>query len=148
MIFKRVPTHQVDFINLVKQLDTTLAETDGDEHEFYHQFNGLDTLKHRLVGYHEEIPVAIGAIKELTPTCVEVKRMFTVPEYRGQGIGSRLLTELELWAKELDYEKSALETGKRQPDAIALYEKNGYARIQNYGQYKGQENSVCFEKLL
>jgi putative acetyltransferase len=40
------------------------------------------------------------------------------------------------------------ETGKRQPEAIALYEKQGYQRISNYGQYIGVENSVCFEKVL
>ena len=46
------------------------------------------------------------------------------------------------------FEKCILETGKRQPDAIALYKKNGYNLIENYGQYIGMENSVCFEKLL
>jgi hypothetical protein len=41
-----------------------------------------------------------------------------------------------------------LETGKRQPDAVALYKKCGYKQIPNYGQYIGMENSVCFEKWL
>jgi putative acetyltransferase len=53
---------------------------------------------------------------------------------------------LETWASELSFEKCILETGKRQPEAIRLYEKNGYKRIPNYGQYAQIENSVCFEK--
>jgi len=55
---------------------------------------------------------------------------------------------LEHWAVELGYKKCVLETGKRQPDAIALYTKQGYESIPNYGQYMGMENSVCFEKEL
>jgi hypothetical protein len=55
---------------------------------------------------------------------------------------------LEAWAKELQYKKIVLETGKRQVDAVQLYLKNGYQIIPNYGQYVGVENSVCFEKVL
>ena len=146
--FVKVPTSNKDFTNLVQLLDASLAETDGDEHAFYHQFNGLDDIKYRLVAYLDGTAIAIGAIKELTPNAVEVKRMYTLPEYRGKGIGSRVLTALEHWANTLGYEACMLETGKRQPDAIALYQKNGYVVIPNYGQYKGKENSVCFEKKL
>ncbi len=56
--------------------------------------------------------------------------------------------ELEFWATEMSYEKCVLETGKRQPEAIALYAKNGYKVMRNYGQYAGIENSICFEKAL
>ena len=48
----------------------------------------------------------------------------------------------------INYEKCRLETGKKQPEAIELYKKNGYNIIPNYGQYEGVENSVCFEKTL
>ena len=51
-------------------------------------------------------------------------------------------------AKELGYKKCILETGLKQPEAIRLYEKNGYKSIPNYGQYAGVENSVCYEKVL
>jgi hypothetical protein len=58
------------------------------------------------------------------------------------------LTGLEIWAMELNYSTCILETGKKQFDAVRLYEKNGYERISNYGQYAGVEESICFEKLL
>jgi GNAT superfamily N-acetyltransferase len=79
---------------------------------------------------------------------MEVKRMFTLPECRGKGVATKVLDELEKWATELGYKKCILETGKRQPEAIALYKKNGYKRISNYGQYVAMENSVCFEKEM
>jgi GNAT superfamily N-acetyltransferase len=74
--------------------------------------------------------------------------MYTLPESRGKGIASKVLTELETWAAELSYEKCILETGKKQPEAIGLYKKNGYKIIPNYGQYAEVENSVCFEKHI
>ena len=59
-----------------------------------------------------------------------------------------VLKDLEAWAKELGYTKCILETGKKMPEAIRVYEKNDYALIPNYGQYAGVVESVCFEKLL
>lgn len=137
-----------DFINLVKLLDQELAIVDGDDHAFYHQFNSINVLKHTIVLYESDIPVGCGAIKKFDETSAEVKRMFTLPETRGKGIATKVLFELEKWAKELNYKYTILETGKRLPDAIALYRKNGYEIIPNYGQYVGIENSVCFRKEL
>ena len=71
-----------------------------------------------------------------------------LPEARAKGLASLILGELENWALELGFEKCILETGRMQPEAIALYEKNGYYRTTNYGQYTGVENSLCFEKNL
>lgn len=79
---------------------------------------------------------------------MEVKRMFTSPENRGEGIAGQILVELENWAKEINFEKCILETGKKQPEAIRLYKKSGYVITPNYGQYAGIENSVCFMKHL
>lgn len=137
-----------DFQNLVKQLDKYLAVMDGDEHGFYDQFNKIDMLKNCVVIFDNDEAVACGAIKELDSKSMEVKRMFTLPEKRGKGLASAILKELEVWTKELGYEKTVLETGKRQTEAVALYQKCGYKIIPNYGQYIGIENSVCFEKEL
>jgi GNAT superfamily N-acetyltransferase len=79
---------------------------------------------------------------------MEVKRMYVPPARRGQGIATAILKRLEEWAAGMDYKKCLLETGMNQPEAIALYKKNGYAIIANYGQYKNVDNSVCFEKIL
>ncbi len=57
-----------------------------------------------------------------------------------------MLGELERWAQQLGYQRCVLETGKKQPEAIALYTRRGYHLIPNYGQYVGVESSVCFEK--
>jgi GNAT superfamily N-acetyltransferase len=144
----RTDSTHPDFIELVNALDAELAERDGSDHSFYAQFNKVDKIKHVVVAYAEGKPVGCGAIKEWVPGSMEVKRMYTVPAFRGQGIAAAVLNALEQWAAELSYESCVLETGKRQPEAIALYKKSGYIIIPNYGQYAGVENSVCFRKTL
>jgi len=146
--FIRTDSDNNDFIGLVSYLDADLAARDGGDHSFYAQFNKINKIKHTVVAYEDEQPVGCGAIKELSPIAMEVKRMYTTPQYRGKGIATHILGELEAWARSLGYKKCMLETGKRQPEAIELYKKNGYKIIPNYGQYVGVENSVCFEKEL
>jgi len=144
----RTNSENIDFVQLVARLDNLLAEMDGRDHDFYDQYNKIDKIKHAVVAYSDEMPVACGAIKEFDTETMEVKRMFTVDNYRGKGFATLVLTELEKWAKELGYSKCILETGKRLPDALRLYEKSGYQLIPNYGQYIQMENSICFEKKL
>ncbi len=144
----RTNSDDTAFRYLVTQLDADLAGRDGRDHSFYDQFNKIDAIRYVIVAYSGEVPVGCGAIKALDETCMEVKRMYTLPGHRGKGVATRVLQSLEQWAKELSYTKCRLETGKRQPEAIELYKKNGYIIIPNYGQYMGIDNSVCFEKTL
>ncbi|WBV59796.1 GNAT family N-acetyltransferase [Chryseobacterium camelliae] len=148
MTIKRTDSSNSDFQHLVQFLDQDLAIRDGDEHSFYHQFNSIDLLKNCVLFYVNEKPVACGAFKKFDEETVEIKRMFVQPEYRGNGYASKILNELELWAKSEGYKFGVLETGLKQPEAIALYKKNGYHLIPNYGQYIGVENSVCYKKEL
>lgn len=146
---KRTNSENPDFIALVALLDAELAIRDGEDHLFYDQFNKIDTIKYVVVAYDESnIAVGCGAIKQFEPNVMEVKRMFVPVEKRGKGIAGEILKELETWAWELDNLKCILETGIMQPEAISLYKKSGYRFIDNYGQYAGVENSICFEKLL
>jgi putative acetyltransferase len=150
MMIKTIRTNSdnPDFIELVKLLDADLAIRDGEDNVFYSQFNKIDNIRYVVVAYNSEKPVGCGAIKEQASKTMEVKRMFVSPGSRNKGIASIILSELENWARELSYSKCVLETGKRQPEAIGLYKKNGYKLITNYGQYAGVGNSVCFEKEL
>ena len=144
----RTNAQNQDFIYLVKQLDQYLKIVDGEDHEFYNQYNGVGALKNVIICYLDDQPVGCGAFKPYNENTVELKRMFVLPEARGKGIGGKILIELENWASELNFSKTILETGRRQIEAVALYEKHKYSKIPNYGQYKEMENSLCFEKVL
>ena len=145
---KRTNSTDKDFQKLVVELDAELKVRDGEEHVFYAALNKTDTIKHVVVAYEENIAVGCGAMREYTHDTMEVKRMFFSLQHRNKGVASSILLALESWCKELGYKKCMLETGKKQPEAIRLYEKNNYRRIPNFGGYKGVENSVCFEKEL
>lgn len=144
----RTDSGNTDFLQLVVLLDEDLAIRDGAEHAFYARFNKTNLLKNVVVAYDEETPVGCGAFKPFENKTVEIKRMFVQPLHRGKGIAGMVLAELEQWAAELDHSTCILETGKKQPEAIRLYERSGYIMIPNYGQYVNIENSVCMKKLI
>lgn len=144
----RTNSQNPDFEHLVTQLDAGLKITDGKEHAFYDQFNNIDSIKYVVVAFVNNEAVGCGALKKVDETTAEVKRMFVLSEQRGKGIASEILREIERWASELGFRQIILETGVRQTEALQLYRKNGYQVIENYGQYKGVENSVCFGKSL
>ena len=147
---KLVKTTGVDsnFQQLVSELDRELKIRDGEDHAFYAQFNASLHLQHVILLYVDEKPVACGAFKKLDANEAELKRMFTLADYRGKGYASTLLLALEHWAASLDYKRMLLETGINQPEAVALYKKAGYIVVNNYGPYIGIANSICMEKQL
>ena len=159
IVLQRTDSDDPDFQNLVVLLDRDLKIRDGEEHGFYAQYNGINAIKHAVVAYENDVPVGCGAIRIYAESETENKanmlagqiisrRMFVHPEARGRGIATSVLKELELWAKEVGCFKLILETGLAQPEAIALYNKNGYLVMPNYGQYAGVDNSVCMFKAF
>jgi GNAT superfamily N-acetyltransferase len=104
-----------------------------------------------LVAWLDGVAVACGGVRAVIggPEGVaEIKRMYTAPAARRRGISRILLARLEAEAQALGYRTLLLETGYRQPEAIRLYETAGFHRIPPYGQYAGDELSVCFAKQL
>ena len=78
----------------------------------------------------------------------ELKRMFVLESARGRGVARSLLAAIDEYARERDIRTLQLEAGSRQPAAIALYESAGFQTIANFGQYIGDEFSLCMEKPL
>lgn len=88
------------------------------------------------MAFENELPIACGAIKPFDNKTVEMKRMYTLAEFRGKGVLS-VLKELENLAAKLGYNRCVLETVVQRPYAIRLYKKNDYFPISYYGQYVG-----------
>lgn len=145
---KRTNSEDTDFIKLVILLDQDLAIRDGEDHAFYNQFNKTDAIKHVIVFYENDIAVGCGAFRKKKEDTVEIKRMYVHPDHRKKGIASSVLAALEIWAKEVGYDYTILETGKNQPEAINLYQKLNYTIIPNYPPYEKIDNSVCMKKTL
>lgn len=145
---KRTNSKNTDFNYLNELLDKELVIRDGDEHAFFAQFNKIETINHVIVAYENDEPLGCGAFKKYNDETLEIKRMFVLPKSRGKKIASKILAELEQWAKELGYKKCILETGTTFKDAVGLYKIANYAVIPNYGQYVGVKSSICFCKSL
>ncbi|MER5546091.1 GNAT family N-acetyltransferase [Streptomyces sp. NPDC001118] len=78
----------------------------------------------------------------------ELKRMYVVAEMRGRGLARRMLTALEEDARAAGRLRMVLETGTKQPEAIALYTSSGYEPCIKFGYYRHYEESRCFAKAL
>ncbi|GAA6764944.1 hypothetical protein AAFH68_08780 [Flavobacterium sp. CGRL1] len=81
-------------------------------------------------------------------TKLKLKECMCILIIEKKGIASAILKELEIWAKEVGYTYTILETGKNQPEAINLYQKLNYTIIPNYPPYEEMDNSVCMKKTL
>ncbi|MEO0897784.1 MAG: GNAT family N-acetyltransferase [Bacteroidota bacterium] len=136
------------FIQLVKELDSYLAITDGEDHHFYNQYNQLDKIDAVILALYEGEVAACGALRKFEGKTVEIKRMYVRPPMRRKGLASGILTQLEELASTLGFDRCILETGINQKEALKLYPANGYQVIPNYGPYTHVEASTCMEKWL
>lgn len=144
----RTDSANEEFLKLIELLDKNLSEINGEEQGFFTKYNVLDEIKNVVLYFDEEKAVACGAFKFYENEICEIKRMFVRKDFRNKGIASKVLMELEKWSKEEGYKKAILETSKKQLSAVALYKKNGFSVMNNYGVYEGIEMSICFEKYI
>ena len=101
-----------------------------------------------LIARVDSQPIGCAALRPLEKEIAEVRRMYVVPSARRQGVGRRLLAQLEGRAGQFGYRALRLETGNRQQEALALYKAWGFVRIPPFGKYVGDPVSLCFEKKL
>ena len=136
---------------LIGRLDEELSATYPEEGATHFRLDAGELAPGRgafLLAREDGVAVACGAIRRIGAGEAELKRMFTVPEARGRGWAARVLGELEAVARELGVRTVKLETGTRQGEAIRLYERAGYRRIEPWGEYLDSPLSICMAKTL
>lgn len=101
-----------------------------------------------VVAYLDDAPVGCGGLMPVSDTVAEVKRVYVRPTARGHSLSRRLMAALEARARELGYTTIRLETGRKQPAAIHVYESMGYAHTPCWDDYSDDPESVCYQKLL
>ncbi|WP_028050276.1 GNAT family N-acetyltransferase [Cellulomonas sp. URHD0024] len=100
-----------------------------------------------FVAYDGERPVATAALRR-AHGFYEVKRVFVAASHRRVGLAARLLGALGDRASAAGVRTLVLQTGTRQPEAVALYEREGWQAAPAFGEYVGDELSLCFAKEL
>jgi putative acetyltransferase len=133
---------------LVAELSHRYADRGDDEAASFHPSDVTVPRSVFLVATLEGEPVGCGALRPVTEETVEIKRMYVREKARGEGVGRAILMELERLAGEFGYKSIILETGVRQPEAIALYTRRGFVPIAKYGDYAENPLSVCMGKDL
>lgn len=139
-----------DFIRLCHALDHYLNELVGGEENRsqYIPYNSLDDIHDVLVAYDDTVPIGCASFKRYDRDSAEVKRVFVQSNYRGTGVGRKLMESLERLARDKGYSYLILESGEPLVAAMHLYRSLGYQVIPNYGQYENMVESVCMRKQI
>ena len=136
---------------LFSALNAEITERYPEEHANFFRLDASEIAPGRgalLVATVDGEVVGCGAVRRLDDTDAEIKRMYVTPSFRGLGVGGALLAALEGEARSLGATRLVLETGERLPEAVALYERAGFAVIPPFDEYVGARLSLCMGKLL
>ena len=135
-------------VELTEQLEAELVERYGPGGGASMPRRRADEYLAFVVALADDVPAACGGVYRHDATRAEVHRMYTRPALRGNGYGAQVLAELERAAAEAGCTEMVLETGTLNPEAVALYQRVGYARIPAFGPYTDTPHSLCFGRSL
>ncbi|PWI16162.1 GNAT family N-acetyltransferase [Streptomyces sp. Act143] len=157
-VIRRVSFDHPDAIKLNDQVQAEYAVRYGDDGDAtplapsdFEPPNGV-----YLIAYDEfGSPVATGGWRTQDANDegyrdgdAELKRMYVIEQARGNGLARRILAALEEDARAAGRVRMVLETGIKQPEAIALYASSGYEPCEKFGYYRHYESSRCYAKAL
>lgn len=141
-------TYDTRVQRIIEALDKELWERIGGKQAQYGGYNIMLDDDEAILIEMDGKPAGSGCLRILDNDKGEIKRMYVHPEHRGKGVGYQILKGLEQLAVENDIKTLILETHPVLKEAIALYERNDYKKIDNYYPYVGNEDSVCMGKNI
>lgn len=150
MIVKNSNGSDPDFVQLCAQLDDYLNCIAGgaQKRKKYIPYNQPNSIQHTVILYDMDTPVGCIGLRHYEKGVAELKRLYILETYRGQGLSKLLMEEIEKLAITLEYHDLILETGAVLHAAMALFHHMGYYQIPNYGPYASMRHSVCMAKTL
>jgi GNAT superfamily N-acetyltransferase len=147
--FERAPVDAAESEQLMQEFWREIDELYGNAAPTQWQLTGMeDPRASFVIARLKGDAVACAALRPLSETTVELKRMYVRPAARRNGIARQLVHQMEQLARDAGFDELWLETGLRQPAAVALYERLGYTRRAAFGDHKDDPLNVCFEKRL
>ena len=152
-------------------MELTFRWTDGEDEVFRHFYLVTEAYYSRIVGgeanrkqfipynlssavedvllvYQDDRAVACAGLKRYSDTDAEIKRVWVEPACRGQHIASLMMARVEEKARAKGYRRTVLQTREIMKDAVGLYTRLGYQRIDNYPPYDRLEGAICLAKDL
>jgi len=148
-LLKRTRATDPDFKSLVIELDKEFWVRYPETQQNFEPYNKVDLTARVVVAYSKEKAVGCGCFRPMAEVgALEIKRMYVLPESRGNGVAKLILLDLEQWGMEEGFTHARLETGIKQPEAIAVYKKAAYIQIPKYPPYVEVLESICMAKRL
>jgi putative acetyltransferase len=147
----REPLGSADARALIEALDADiLARYPNPEDNFFELSEDEVREGHGafVIARRDGAAIGCGAVRRIDGATAEIKRMYVSKVARGAGLGRKILDVLESHARALGVVRLVLETGEKQPEAIALYLRAGFLEIPYFGEYSDSKESVCYEKRL
>ncbi|MEU9054644.1 GNAT family N-acetyltransferase [Streptomyces sp. NPDC048384] len=158
MHIRPVPFDHPDAVKLNDQVQAEYGVRYGDDGDAtaldtadFRPPNGLYLIAYDALG----TPVASGGWRAQDENGegnedgdAELKRMYVIEQMRGRGLARRILAALEDDARAAGRTRMVLETGAKQPEAVALYTSSGYEPCGKFGYYRFHDLSLCYAKAL
>lgn len=141
-------TEDDDFKNLEAELNDELLSRYGDVQQQYMLHDSLHTDAFVIVAYSGSVAIGCGALQKRDDVRGEVKRMYVKPQFRNKNVAGLILQKIEAKATEYNLRHLLLETGIRQPESIALYDKFQYSHIESFRPGDDIQESIFFGKQL
>lgn len=150
IIFQWTDGNDKDFQNFYLKTETYYSSIVGglEKRKSYVPYNISDSITYVLIAYLNDTAIACAGLKHYSDKEAEIKRVWVEPEYRGRHIAQSLMKQIEDKAYEIGYKRTILQTREIMTDALSLYEKIGYTRINNYPPYDKLSGAVCMAKEL
>ena len=151
VVIRRAPLDALAARALIADLNAELLARYPEEGATHFRLDADEVAPGRgvfVVAWRGEAAIGCGAVRRLETALAEIKRMYVVPAARGTGVGGKILATLEDEARALAVRRLVLETGERQPEALALYRRAGFVEIPRFGAYVDSPLSLCMAKAL
>lgn len=135
-----------DFLRLTDQLMSEYVSLYGEEALEFCPVEAVSEVLCAVVARCGGSPAASGAFRRFDDNSAELMRIYVLPEHRQQGLGTQTVRALEAEAKRRGFSRMVLVTGDDMPDALSLYARLGYTRMESYGPHKDDPICVCMQK--
>ena len=119
-----------------------------DNRKGFIPYNISESVRTVIIAYINDIPAGCAGLKPYSDTDAEIKRVWVEKKYRRQHIAEDMMKMLEEMAKKTQFQRTVLQTREAMREAVSLYEKLGYYRINNYPPYDKLDGAVCYAKNL
>ena len=150
LIYKWTDGNDIDFQKFYMKTEEYYSNIVGgiENRKEFIPYNISENITEVLIAYIDGEAVGCAGLKKYSEIDVEIKRVWVEPEERGHHIALDMMAQIEERASYDGYKRTILQTREIMKDAVELYKKLGYTKIDNYPPYDKLDGAICFAKEL